>query len=1201
MSTFPKIICRVRALYPYYSEDPASLSFDKGAVIDVLTQLDSGWWDGWCDGKRGWFPSIYVEILSVNPDMADTLKDVPQRSGSQSATNDERNDDPKVPTPASISPIDTSRLDPDYSSSLTAQPPLTDTQARHCSLSPPAAGRRSSSQWDVREPNRPDLEMNLGSDSNLPEGWTIQMAKDGTTYYYYNQLTGGYRLKHPALSDSETEYDSDGSGVMIRHLPKRASDDEDEDDQFEDARTDDYHEHPSAEKRLDVDALPAAVQSDTSPTVNPVMSQWVKRVTPQGKSYYCNLVTQETTWSYDDIDQNTGTLKTSKQDDSDTENGDARVYPYSFSPALRLNNTSAKKIQSSLPIDAQVILTWQKLSSDIACGIHQLNTAAQYGDCEDFSAIAAAIVESIRLMLYSSRSMDKEASHMQDRALREPHRAVMASLSKLVLSVKMASEGASGSLSDLLHKVQRDAGDVLAAVRGFVTMCQERDIQVEQVCPKLLDDAQPMAPLAMEPMLRDVSDTTAARKDSAGEDTISKRRHSEQLMNSTMQKAKYPLNQDLLVSLQTHANQIYGSTEALLKATQFIYKLEQEDDMPPTEEDQETNTTRNKQKARSNVILLFRNLSMQVGQYLGILEDIDLTNLDSTQIPSLSEYRVHKQNLYNAIGTLFGTVQVLTDMNADTGKTVAAIEDAIWAAEDTIESIFSSVDQMVGQRKIWMMRRGTHDTDDSRLSDNTPGSPSYNPYQDNPFGDGESDADTMPHAQSTSTSATIKSVPSLDKARKRQYSTRPTDGTDTWYIGHDYADGEILFGMDGNVKAGTLPALIERLTMHDTLDMSFIANFLLTYRSFCTTEEFVTLLERRYNMRAPEGLTPEELEIWTERKQKLVRLRVFNVMKTWLENYYNDEDEFILSRLEFFTNTVIRDASPFSADQLNRLIRKRKELDADGGLKKLVPNPIDGPIPIMPKNMTRIRLLETDPIELARQLSIMDFKLYSSIRPIECLSKAWSREDAKGNVATNVKQSIDYCNRLTAWVTGSILVHEEAKKRVVIIKYWAQVAHRCRLLNNYNTCMAIISAFDNSAVGRLKKTWELVGSRTNQTLSHIRKLMGANRNFTEYREMIHSVNPPCIPFLGIYLQDLTFIEDGNPDYLKKSSNLINFAKQRKSAEVIREIKQFQSPPYTFQVIPELQDFIKSHLENSHDVETLYERSLQLEPREIAAA
>jgi len=50
----------VRALYDYYSEDSTNLSFQAGTLIRVLTQLDSGWWDGFIGGERGWFPSNFV-------------------------------------------------------------------------------------------------------------------------------------------------------------------------------------------------------------------------------------------------------------------------------------------------------------------------------------------------------------------------------------------------------------------------------------------------------------------------------------------------------------------------------------------------------------------------------------------------------------------------------------------------------------------------------------------------------------------------------------------------------------------------------------------------------------------------------------------------------------------------------------------------------------------------------------------------------------------------------------------------------------------------------------------------------------------------------------------------------------------------------------------------------------------------------------
>lgn len=63
MADNPIVICRVRALYPFQSTDRSSLCFKKGETIEVLSQLESGWWDGWSNGQRGWFPSNYVEII----------------------------------------------------------------------------------------------------------------------------------------------------------------------------------------------------------------------------------------------------------------------------------------------------------------------------------------------------------------------------------------------------------------------------------------------------------------------------------------------------------------------------------------------------------------------------------------------------------------------------------------------------------------------------------------------------------------------------------------------------------------------------------------------------------------------------------------------------------------------------------------------------------------------------------------------------------------------------------------------------------------------------------------------------------------------------------------------------------------------------------------------------------------------------------
>jgi hypothetical protein len=78
----------------------------------------------------------------------------------------------------------------------------------------------------------------------------------------------------------------------------------------------------------------------------------------------------------------------------------------------------------------------------------------------------------------------------------------------------------------------------------------------------------------------------------------------------------------------------------------------------------------------------------------------------------------------------------------------------------------------------------------------------------------------------------------------------------------------------------------------------------------------------------------------------------------------------------------------------------------------------------------------------------------------------------------------------------------------------------------------------------------------------------------------------------MFLTDLTFIEEGNKDYI---DNLINFKKRRLIAETILKIMQYQQQGYLFF---ESVDFIQKKLKNIKILprETLYECSYYLEPR-----
>jgi hypothetical protein len=495
-------------------------------------------------------------------------------------------------------------------------------------------------------------------------------------------------------------------------------------------------------------------------------------------------------------------------------------------------------------------ISWKSIAIDIAQSVQSLHKAIVAGDNPvTFKQKITSVVDAVRLMLYSSRSMDKDAPHLQDAEVKEPHRNVLASLAKLILSAKALNE------SNMNHnngKVQRDAADVLNAVRKFVLVCQNKNVPIRPVNPRLLFNT----------VDNNISNNGTQQQEYLEDTEEEGKRKSNN--SPAITKAKYPLNQDLIVSLQTHAKQIVGSTDALCKASSYIYQVnqyqikkenEQVDTEKKEESDEEEITDEKRyileERAKSNVILLFQNLSSQIGNYLAILNDIDISHIDPSQLQSLPSFRNNKQRLYNSVGLLFSAVQTLTNSQLDLMTSINRIEETVGMVENAIEEIFSNVVQMVGERKIWMMRNGEHAGAIVPAEPNSPVSSYFDidrkqrPSRGSLTTDDESSEATTPiitrfynrqnsqgtvssHRPSISQSTSSLTRPSPgsqsmanSKALKRQFSfghgNTHDEMSQLWFLQYDYAEGDIVFSADKSVKGGTIRALVERLTLHDEI------------------------------------------------------------------------------------------------------------------------------------------------------------------------------------------------------------------------------------------------------------------------------------------------------------------------------------------------------------------------------------------------
>lgn len=421
-----------------------------------------------------------------------------------------------------------------------------------------------------------------------------------------------------------------------------------------------------------------------------------------------------------------------------------------------------------------------------------------------------------------------------------------------------------------------------------------------------------------------------------------------------------------------------------------------------------------------------------------------------------------------------------------------------------------------------------------------------------------------------------------------------------WFLEGD-EEYDLLLDIKGNIKGGTKEALVAHLTHHEVCDSTFNTSFLITFSTIVSLGEMVALLINRFNIEAPEGLSYEEYNSWISKKQNPIRLRVLNVMnliieKHWTDSYYN---ELVLKRWSAFSLTIAVQAYPegkkFSAN-LGRLLNKEKVCIE----REPVVVTSKRPVPLLkfstfPK---KLKLLDIENLEMARQLTLREFKLYSQITKHSCIAKVWGKKSGLNENIDNITSFIKASNQLTNFVSYMILRKNETKKRAQIIRYFVQVAEKCRQYNNFSSMTAIISALYSSPIHRLKKTWKYIGADTESHLQNMNKLMNSSRNFNEYRDVLKFLgSEPCVPFFGVYLSDLTFVYHGNPDYLMNRARLINFAKRAKTCEIVTGIDRFKTLAYNFHPVSEIQKYLDTWFDKCPPISEQYQLSLALEPRE----
>jgi len=234
--------------------------------------------------------------------------------------------------------------------------------------------------------------------------------------------------------------------------------------------------------------------------------------------------------------------------------------------------------------------------------------------------------------------------------------------------------------------------------------------------------------------------------------------------------------------------------------------------------------------------------------------------------------------------------------------------------------------------------------------------------------------------------------------------------------------------------------------------------------------------------------------------------------------------------------------------------------------------------------------------ELARQLTLREHELLRAIEPHELLSCGWAKKD-KELRSPHLLAMIQHFNDVSWWVASVILHQNDMNGRVQVIKKILLLIEECQKIKNYFAVFELSGGLNCSAIGRLHKTWDEV-NKSKVNPQKVMAITQPSKNYSAYREIVATATPPFIPYLGLYLSDLTFIEDGNQDTLADGA-YVNFEKCSMVAKVIQDLCKFQLQPYNYTRVDLIQQWMD--LWESPTEKECFDLSLKVEPRESRPA
>jgi RasGEF domain len=180
---------------------------------------------------------------------------------------------------------------------------------------------------------------------------------------------------------------------------------------------------------------------------------------------------------------------------------------------------------------------------------------------------------------------------------------------------------------------------------------------------------------------------------------------------------------------------------------------------------------------------------------------------------------------------------------------------------------------------------------------------------------------------------------------------------------------------------------------------------------------------------------------------------------------------------------------------------------------------------------------------IAEQLLLQDIAIWTELDFREASRGGFRESAGKGSL----QRAIRRFNALSLAAPGLVLQYSGAKDIERALCHLVSVAAQCKRLGNAHAAMALLTGLQHSAISRLSAPLPKKFEAIREELSDLFSYQAGYRALRQF----HGSSACTVPYLGMQLTDVTFILDGNPDFVDAG---LNWRKCRYFSEVLHSFR-----------------------------------------------